>query len=182
MKPKRPSRRPRSLDKYVELAIATGAVDAKLIPAARVVTAEWVRLKCQFGCPGYDKRLTCPPYTPTPVTTRQVLAEYRHALLFAYEGRRTKPQRRRMQRQLADLERTAFLDGYYKALAFGSGPCRLCPECDTTRRCKHPYESRPSMESAGIDVYATCRKAGIRLEVVTCPDDAPRYIHLLLID
>ena len=182
MKPKRPPARSPRLDKYVRLALATGAVDAKLIPAKSVVTAEWVRLKCQFGCSGYGKRLTCPPRTPTPETTRRVLGEYRHALLFAYEGQLTMPQRRKAQRQLAGLERTAFLDGWYKALAFGAGPCRLCAECDPGSPCRHPGECRPSMESTGIDVFATCRNAGIRLEVVKTRQDPRRYVHLLLID
>ena len=29
----------------------------------------------------------------------------------------------------AEGARRLFLDGYYKALAFGSGPCKLCPSC-----------------------------------------------------
>jgi predicted metal-binding protein len=168
--------------KYVALARAGGAAVAKVIPAQKVVTAEWVRLKCQFGCSGFGKRLSCPPRTPTPETTRRMLAEYRWALLFVFDGPRERRQRRRLQEQLAMLERTAFLDGHYKAFGLGAGPCRLCVECDVTRRCRHPEHSRPSMESCGIDVYATCRNAGVRLEVVTCRTDQPRYVHLLLLD
>ena len=180
---RRPAPRvPRILHKYRELALETGAEQAKLVPASSVVTAEWVLLKCRFGCPGYNKRLTCPPYTPTPEQTRRVLSEYRYALVYSYRGHHAKPARRRMQRQLASLERTAFLDGLYKALGFGAGPCRLCAECDTSSRCRHPYQSRPSMESCGIDVYATCRNAGIRLEVAQSEHDEPTYVHLLLLD
>jgi len=163
------------------MALTQGASEARLVPTRHVVTAEWVRLKCLYGCPGYGKRLCCPPYTPTPQTFSRVLGEYRQALVYSYQGG-SRARRRKMQRGLAELERAAFLDGWYKAFALGAGPCRLCKECDTSRRCRHPYEARPSMESCGIDVYATCRNAGIKLDVVTCPEDTPKYIHLLLID
>ncbi len=49
--------------------------------ASQVVTAHWVRLRCQFGCKNYGTRLTCPPYSPTPEETRQVLDEFKTAYL-----------------------------------------------------------------------------------------------------
>ncbi len=166
----------------MKLALAGGADVAKVIPARLVRTGEWVRLKCQFGCSGYNKRLCCPPYSPTPETTRKMLAEYRWAVIFAYKGNEDRAARRKMQRFLAGLERIAFLDGYYKAFALGAGPCRFCRVCDTTRRCRFPEYARPAMEAAGIDVYATCRNAGIKLEVATDRNQIPRYVSLLLLD
>jgi predicted metal-binding protein len=153
-----------------------------VIPARAVVTAEWVRLKCQFGCGGWNKRLCCPPYTPTPATTRKMLTEYRNALIYAYRPNDDRRGRQRMARLLAAIERQAFLDGRYKAFGLGAGPCRFCPTCDTSALCKFPYLARPSMESAGIDVYATCRNAGIELKVVTCPDAGAKYVSLVLLD
>ena len=100
-KPRKRSRRP-ALRTYVDLALATGATEAKLIPASGIVAADWVRLKCQFGCPGYGKRLCCPPWTPTPDDTRRLLRDYRHALIYAYAGPR-------------DLRRRAA----YRSAAFG---------------------------------------------------------------
>jgi predicted metal-binding protein len=173
---------PAGLLKYAKLARAAGADVAKVIPARYVVTAEWVRLKCQFGCSGYNKRLCCPPYSPTPETTRKMLREYRWALIFAYAGDEGRKERKRTHRSLAGMERAAFLDGHYKAFGFGSGPCRFCPKCDTTKRCRFPELVRPSMESSGIDVYATCRNSGIKLEVVTSYEQTPRYVNLLLIE
>jgi hypothetical protein len=35
----------------------------KVIPAKTIATAEWVRLKCRFGCDGFGQSLTCPPYS-----------------------------------------------------------------------------------------------------------------------
>jgi len=83
---------------------------------------------------------------------------------------------------VATLEREAFLSGYYKAFAMGSGPCNLCDTCDPQKRCKHPDRARPSMEACGIDVYQTARTAGFPIEVVrdrTCPQN---YYGLLLFE
>ena len=99
-------------EKYQELALAAGAAEAKLIPARDIVIAEWVGLKCRYGCPGYDKRHTCPPRTPTPSEFARVLADYRHALLYVHEGKLVTKQRIDLHQSLADLERTAFLDGF----------------------------------------------------------------------
>ena len=179
-----PKPRDRRYTRYLELALKSGAQEAVLIPTRRVVTAEWVRLKCQFGCGGFGKGLCCPPITPVPSVTRRVLDEYRTGLLYTYSGADVdrSPRRRRMERVLADLERTIFLDGFYKALALGAGPCRLCATCDTARPCRHPYLARPAMEACGIDVYATCRNAGLELKVVRDLADRQKYVNLILIE
>ena len=64
-----------------EIAKLTGIVrekggDAAAIPASAVVTAEWVRMKCLFGCQGFGRRFGCPPYSPTPKETAAVLKEF----------------------------------------------------------------------------------------------------------
>ena len=58
-----------SADRWVQRAVELGAAEAKVVSPATVVTAHWVRLKCQYGCGGYGLRLTCPPYSPTPQQT-----------------------------------------------------------------------------------------------------------------
>jgi predicted metal-binding protein len=170
--------------RYARLALAGGAAEAKLIPVRNVVTAEWVRLKCQFGCSGFGKRLCCPPHTPTPTEMHRVLSGYRRALIYSYackSGDYRKTQRR-MHALVAGIERAAFLDGFYKAFGLGAGPCRLCKECNVTGLCRHPYEARPSMESCGIDVYATARNSGFELNVVTGTDQPSKHINLILLD
>jgi len=62
--------------------VLSGKVEAyRLVNPQEVVTAEWVRLKCQYGCDGYGQSLTCPPYSPTPGITRKVLDSYCCAVL-----------------------------------------------------------------------------------------------------
>ena len=178
---KKPAQRKR-FDRYARMAREGGAAVAKVISARKVVIAEWVSLKCRFGCSTYGRRLGCPPRTPTPEQARRVIAEYRWAVIYAYDANRTAGLPRKCARLLARIERAAFLDGHYKAFGLGAGPCGLCAECDVTGPCRHPDIARPAMEACGIDVYATCRNAGIRLEVVTSREAVPRYVSLLLVE
>ena len=152
-----------------------GAKEAKVIQPSTVVTADWVRLKCQFGCDGYDSSLCCPPQSPTPEQTRRTLDGYRAAILahFGTNGQVT--------RSMAALEREAFLQGYHKALAFGAGPCNLCKSCPQ-EGCKHPDKARPSMEACGIDVFTTARSNGYPIEVVLDESSEQNYYGLLLIE
>jgi predicted metal-binding protein len=134
---------------------------AKVIEPRSITTAEWVRMKCQFGCPMFSKRLTCPPYTPTPDVTRKVIDSYQKAILVHRKLRhedRTKSSdeymfRLQFHKAVVGLEIGIFLDGYYKAWSMGSGYCRLCKECDPRRLCRHGFEARPAMEACGIDVF-----------------------------
>ena len=170
---------------YVRLAQTLGASRAKIIPVRSVVTAEWVRIKCQYGCSGWGKRYTCPPYSPKPEVTRRVLAEYHTGLLIQREqiGYRTEPKLRMVfKKMVARLERALFLDGYYKAFGMASGPCRFCQTCDLKKSCRFPDDARPAMEACGIDVYQTCRNNGFKLEVVRTEQDPCTYVGLILIE
>ncbi|MFI5341384.1 MAG: DUF2284 domain-containing protein [Candidatus Methylomirabilales bacterium] len=145
--------------KFVHRACELGAVNAKVIRADTIITAPWVRLKCQFGCGGFNSSLCCPPHSPKPEETREVIACYARALLIHCKGdvRPTKI--------VAELEREVFLAGFYKALGLGAGPCRSCRKCNF-KECVHPEDARPSMEACGIDVFATVRGNGFPIEVV----------------
>ena len=73
---------PRSkVSKYLKRSVELGAKGANRISPRSVTTAAWVRLKCQYGCDGFGLGLMCPPHSPTPETTAQVLAFYRAAIL-----------------------------------------------------------------------------------------------------
>jgi predicted metal-binding protein len=163
------------LAQFVRQARELGAAGAKTIRADSVVTAAWVRLKCQYGCGGYGSSLCCPPHSPTPEATARVLAGYRRALLL-HCRRPTRPTP-----LVVALEREIFLAGYHKAFGFGAGPCRLCRECDLDG-CRRPAEARPSMEGSGIDVFATARANGFPIEVVRDTDDDENYYGLILIE
>ena len=71
----------KSIEVYCKEALEMGVEGAKVIDPRSVVTAEWVRMKCQFGCPGFGMSHCCPPHTPTPDVTRKVIDSYQKAIL-----------------------------------------------------------------------------------------------------
>ena len=172
------------LDVFCNDARQLGVRDVVVVsPPKQVFTATWVRLRCQYGCSEYGQCLTCPPYAPTPETTRHMLDEYQAGLLL--HGHDWKSLREMSQ----TLERQVFLTGYYKAFAYLCGPCWRCKTCVVLRPkggitppCRHPELARPSMEAAGIDVFATARAAGLPIEVVRLPKCQANHFTLVLIE
>ena len=151
--------------------------DARIIPPCDVVTAAWVRLKCQFGCSGYGQCLVCPPYTPLPQQMREVLDAYHRAVLIHFS-----PEAQ-IKAVVADLEREFFLRGAWKAFGLGAGPCYFCKECNLKEQlCQYPERARPSMEACGIDVFSTAKKADFPIEVVRTTRQCPNFYGLILID
>ncbi len=172
-------------EKYVLKAREIGITNAKIIDTRTVVVANWVRLKCQFGCNGYNKYLTCPPFSPSPEYMKKVLREYKTGLLLQIE--KIPPEKedkiwRKFKGIIVKLEREIFLDGFYKAYGLSTGPCHFCKRCDITKGCVNPDLARPSMEACGIDVYQTVRNNGWKLEVVKTRKSLCSYVGLILIE
>ena len=166
---------PKQLERWVQRAVKLGAKAAKIIPAESVKTAEWVRMKCRFGCGGYGGCLTCPPHSPTPRETARLLEDYQWAVLYEM-GPKAK-------RELAyKLEREMFLAGYYKAFGMAQGPCNLCKECDFENGCRHNDRARPAMEACGIDVFGTVRRNGFEIDVLTTTSQRGHYFGMVLIE
>jgi predicted metal-binding protein len=175
------------LEKYCSAAIEAGVTRAKQIDPSSVVTALWVRLKCQFGCPGYGKGYCCPPHTPTADQTRAILDSYRRAILFHIElpgaGGKVKGRHQYLDR-LVELEGEMFKDQYYKAFVFLAGPCRHCKECGVVKgkSCYHPWQARPSMEGCGIDVYQTARNNSFPIQTLSERTDKNNRYCLMMVD
>ena len=154
-----------------------GVKDAQIILGGDVQTAEWVRLKCQFGCDGFGQCLVCPPYTPSAEQMRKVLDAYRRVILIHFDSDADT------KAIVAELEREIFLRGAWKAFGLGAGPCYFCRECCVEKRqCRHPERARPAMEACGIDVFSTAKKAGFPIEVVKTTRQCPNYYGLILVD
>ncbi len=169
------------LETYCEKALALGVDGVKVVDPFSIVTAEWVRMKCQFGCPGFGTSLCCPPHTPTPEVTRRVIDSYEKAVLLQRRLKRGE-RSKGFNETVFRLEIEIFLDGYYKALSLGSGPCRLCKECDPKGVCKHGYEARPSMEACGIDVFKTARGNGFPIDVVRSHEEERDIFGVILVE
>jgi predicted metal-binding protein len=69
-----------------EKALQLGAKEVKVIPASQIVIENRVTLKCRSGCIAYGQKLTCPPYVPTPDQFREIVREYRSALLVKFSS------------------------------------------------------------------------------------------------
>jgi len=166
------------------MALSGGADRVKLIDADNVVVADWVRLKCRYGCDEYGVGRLCPPRVPSVDETRKVLACYSKGLIFTYgdvrEGELRLRQREHRE-MVYRLEREMFLDGYVRAFGMGCGPCRLCDACDLQEPCSFPEKARPSMEACGIDVYGTMANVGMELRVVQRREDPFTMVGLVLI-
>lgn len=80
------------------------------------------------------------------------------------------PVRLKLHNIINKVEAQAAMLGYRFATGFKAGPCKLCPECvvkDSNLICRHPYQSRPSMEAVGIDVFKTAENAGLPFDLPT---------------
>jgi predicted metal-binding protein len=181
--------------------------DLALVSTGQIVVAEWVRYKCMYGCPNYGQRLSCPPFSPTPEDTRKLLAEYSNAVIVhsqtspepgktpAQQHRHVNQCRDKLHRSVIDMERAAFLAGYYKAFALGATPCYLCKTCVVKKKpqsgtehpwtvpeCRHRDIMRPPMDAFGIDIFQTVKNAGYGIGVLQTYSDTADLYALLLIE
>jgi predicted metal-binding protein len=177
------------LRKYWTRVTEGRSAKARVIRPESVVTAPWVRMKCQFGCPRYGKGYCCPPDTPTPEQMRAVIDSYARAILFEMVSERGPSQERKLSRvafleALVDLEGEMFKDGCYKTLALIAGPCDLCNPCGKTKGepCHFGHRARPSMEACGIDVYATTRGNGFSVHPLREKGETQKVYGLILVD
>ena len=177
----------KDLEKYCRMAKDRGATDAITIHPDRVVTAPWVLIKCQFGCPDYGRGYCCPPHTHTYDRTRAILDSYGRAILFRIEAPATEGRGKRYKDymdMLVELEGTLFKDGYYKALVVLSGSCIKCKKCGilTDNPCVNRARARPSMEACGIDVFQTARNNGFFIKTLKEKEDTHNDYCLMLVD
>ncbi len=170
------------LQSYLNYACENGIDNALVVSPSHIFTAPWVRMKCTFGCSGYNRSHCCPPRTPVPADTAKLLQSYSEAILLHRHWKKGYATVEGLNAFVIDLERTLFLDGFYKAFGMGSGPCTLCADCDPSQPCKNPSRARPSMEACGIDVFQTVRHQGLPIDVVRDRKDERNIYGLVLVE
>lgn len=170
----------KDLDKYKEMAIQLGASKATIVNTSDIPIEERVILKCQVPrCISYGVSAHCPPHTLKPSELRDIVKDYRKAILFIKD----LPSRimginadtlddlmsayRDIYDIVSELESQAFYDGHYLAVGFAAGSCRhtLCLAHATCAAlegdsCRHYFRARPSMEAVGINVFGMVASAG----------------------
>ncbi len=162
------------MEKYLNMLKENGADLAMVIAPESIVTAAWTVYKCRYGCSTYGKSQRCPPNTPTWKETQEMIDCYDTAILFrCHEMSVVTPLAVKVAREL-------FLDDYYKVIAFGSGPCKKCRNCNPDH-CNFPEETVPAMEACGMDVFATVRANGLEIHTLREKGMEQNHFGLLLV-
>ena len=179
------------IHKLLEKGRKYGLNDIVPFSVDKILVAEWVHLKCRYGCQNYNTNWCCPPATPNPDKVRRILGEYSLALLLV--GSKTCPdfyrntkRKRAMQvkcwKGTVSLERMLFLSGYYKAFSLVGECCALCETCAYPDDCRFSQEKRPSVESFSIDVIGTLKNLGMSTPVAEDACDTFNYYGIILIE
>jgi predicted metal-binding protein len=157
----------------------------------QIIVAEWVHLKCRYGCTHFNTNWSCPPATPDPEKVRAILREYTTALLlvgsktcadFYRENGKKRKGQIRCWKGTVSIERMLFLEGYYKAFSLVGECCALCKECAYPDDCHFPQEKRPSVESFSIDVIGTLQNLGTTSKVATRTRETNNYYGIVLLE
>ena len=159
------------LDKIFKAHFADDSMDYKFIDPQKIIVAQWVRMKCLFGCGEYGKNACCPPNVPSILECERFFREYSSAVIFHFKKTVDKPEdrfkwTREVNLKLSKLEREVFISGFERAFMLFMDSCSFCEECTGKREnCKQPRISRPGPEAMGVDVYSTVRQFGFHIEV-----------------
>jgi predicted metal-binding protein len=163
----------------------------QLIKTSQIMVAQWVRLKCRYGCDQYNTNWCCPPATVTVKEAREILKEYKRALLLGGETdnphfyqNNSKKRRRQIQfwKGTVAIERELFLLGFHKAFGLTSESCALCKKCVYPENCLFPKEKRPSVESFSIDIFQTLNRLGKEAKVAQKIEDHYNHYSIILLE
>ncbi|OGP96905.1 MAG: hypothetical protein A2157_02535 [Deltaproteobacteria bacterium RBG_16_47_11] len=185
--------------------LGTSALDERIFPlcqrhsiqgihpikTSQIVVAQWVRLKCRYGCDHYNTNWCCPPATVTVQEAKEILREYKSAMLLTGETihphfytNNTRKRRRQVQfwKGTVAIERELFLLGYHKAFGLTSESCALCKKCAYPDNCLFPKEKRPSVESFSIDIFETLRRIGKEVKIAQHINDHFKHYSIILLE
>jgi predicted metal-binding protein len=164
-----------------------GFSDYRFLDPAEIVVAEWVRMKCLYGCLEYGKNACCPPNAPPVEACARFFREYKRAAVFHFAKTVERPEDRhdwgrKVNLELLKLEGDVFKAGYVKAFILFFDSCGICLECAASRTaCKEPKLSRPTPDALAMDVYTTVRKLGYPINVLSdYKQEMNRYAFLLI--
>lgn len=144
--------------KSVEFNPATDLVfDLKVVEACR-------------NCKRFGSKASCPPYVFETHYYQKLLPTYKHGIIF-YEAfpvitsewkKLGQTSSLKIQKTVLAKREELFNTGHYFVTAFGSGSCKICPECQFP--CRFPQKSLVPLEATGIDVVRMMEKVGVSLK------------------
>ena len=165
-----------------------GFTDFRWFHPKDIIVAQWVRMKCRFGCGEYGHTACCPPNTPPVEECERFFREYKRGAIFHFEKAVARPEDRHgwtktVNLKLSKLEREVFLSGHVKAFLLFMDSCSFCAECTgDPKACKDPRRARPAAEAMAVDVYGTVLRAGYPIEVLSDFKKTMNRYAFLLID
>jgi predicted metal-binding protein len=164
-------------EKYVGLAKSLKAINARLISPQDICFDIRAILKCRWGCEDFfQNSIRCSTRDTSYQERVEMVKSYNNILLVhAHDARE-------LSAAVLEIERTAFLDGYYFACAIRT--CNLCKVCAAQqgKPCPTPEKVRPCDQSFGIDVYKTARNLGLPCEVLQSEGDIQNRYGFVLLD
>ncbi len=165
----------------------SGITDFKWINAQDIMVANWVRIKCTFGCSDYGLAV-CPPNTPSVAKCKAFFTEYSQAVLIRFNfmaDRDNYPSgySKQLTLKLLHIEKEIFWLNYPKTFMFNQTCCGICKECVSIRTdCKNLTQSRPSPEAFAVDIFSTAKNAGYEIKVIKQKRSEINRFALLMIE
>ncbi len=165
-----------------DLALKTGASKVAVFPASKVAIDDRIKIKCEIPqCENRRKNLMC-YYAPDVERMTNLIQKYEVAMLIQTIHPMETPVNKQGHESVIDayasslplhhiinkIESAALMMGFGYAVGFIGGPCKLCETCIgpfSGEQCRHPFMSRPSMESVGMDVALIAMSAGLPFKI-----------------
>lgn len=163
-------------DKYIQMAKELKMVNTKIISSDDIYFDIRAILKCRWGCEDFfNQSIKCNTRNTSYQERTEMVKAYQN-ILFVHSH-----NARELSIAVLEIEKIAFLDGYY--LSFAIRYCKLCKSCaiDQGKSCPTTEKVRPCDQSFGIDVYKTARNQGLPCDVLQNKEDVQnRYGFVLL--
>ena len=164
-------------EKYIDLAKSLNMVNAKLISPKDIFFDIRAILKCRWGCEDFFKDSIKCHTRNTSFQERIEMIKAHKSILIIHAHNATE-----LSEVVLELEKAAFLDGYY--FSFAIRYCKLCKSCavDLGKFCPTPERVRPCDQSFGIDVYKTVRNLGLPCDVLQSKEGVQNRYGFVLIE
>jgi len=164
--------------KYEKLALELGATTVKSFDIDDICFDPRTILKCKYGCSDYGKTYNCPsdPKNLDIEQSIRIFKHYKGGIIVHSQDKATA------QRVSYEIERQAFIDGYYFALSLSD--CSHCKECLCRDGipCPHEMTVRPAFHSVGIDVFKTVRQLGMYIATLENRNCEPNWYSAVFIE
>ena len=178
---------PDFLQTLIQLALNSGADDARLLPAQGLVIREELAQLCgpDKPCPSYGLSPDCPPHAMQPSAFRLLAARCNWMLVFKINAAMEillGPERQDIARQVhhicAVIEDAAMKQLGLVAHGFAAGSCKelFCTDAKACivlahgEPCPSAQVARPSLSAVGVDFQALARLAGWPYALNGVPD------------